>query len=126
MSARGENLADVPAQMQLEQGVMNEKPIAKRKSMKLAFTTLGCPKWDIATIIAKAKEYGFNGVDFRGYLGEMDLGLFPEFKAGIKALSENFKAASLTVSCISTSIIANTPTQDETRKNLLETEKYCR
>ena len=39
--------------------------------MKLAFTTLGCPDWDLDTIISKAAEFGFDGVDFRGCRGEM-------------------------------------------------------
>jgi len=39
--------------------------------VKLAFTTLGCPDWDLDTIISKAAEFGFDGVDFRGCRGEM-------------------------------------------------------
>ena len=30
--------------------------------MKLAFSTLGCPEWDIPTIAAKAAEYGYDGL----------------------------------------------------------------
>ncbi len=47
--------------------------------MKLAFTTLGCPNWDLDTIISKAVKYGYDGVDFRGYLGEMDIYKLPLF-----------------------------------------------
>ena len=36
--------------------------------MKIAFMTLGCPNWDLDTIITRGREYGFDGVDFRGYL----------------------------------------------------------
>ena len=35
--------------------------------MKLAFTTLGCPNWDLDTICTRGKEYGYDGVDLRGY-----------------------------------------------------------
>ena len=38
--------------------------------MKFAFSTLSAPKWDFHTIIAKAKEYGYDGVEIRGFLNE--------------------------------------------------------
>ena len=34
--------------------------------MKISFMTLGCPGWDLDTICARGREYGFDGVDFRG------------------------------------------------------------
>ncbi|HTJ56588.1 MAG TPA: sugar phosphate isomerase/epimerase family protein [Devosiaceae bacterium] len=48
--------------------------------MKLAFSTLGCPKWSFAEVLAKGPPYGFEGVAFRG-LGtdELDLAKIPEF-----------------------------------------------
>ncbi|MCL2360698.1 MAG: sugar phosphate isomerase/epimerase [Defluviitaleaceae bacterium] len=33
--------------------------------MKLAFSTLGCPDWDITQVAEKAAEYGFDGVELR-------------------------------------------------------------
>ena len=41
--------------------------------MKISFTTLGCPNWNLDTICQKGREYGFDGVDFRGYLDELDI-----------------------------------------------------
>ena len=32
----------------------------------ITFSTLACPKWDIETIIARAAEYGYNGIEWRG------------------------------------------------------------
>ena len=34
--------------------------------MKISFTTLGCPDWDLDTICRRGREYGYEGVDFRG------------------------------------------------------------
>ena len=31
--------------------------------MRLAFSTLACPKWSFETIVSRAKEYGYDGVD---------------------------------------------------------------
>jgi sugar phosphate isomerase/epimerase len=39
----------------------------------LAFSTLGCPKWDIDTILKTAVSAGYQAVEFRGLLGELDL-----------------------------------------------------
>ncbi len=31
--------------------------------MKLSFTTLGCPEWNLTTVAEKAAEYGYDGVE---------------------------------------------------------------
>ena len=53
--------------------------------MKLGFTTLGCPDWPYATIVARAREYGFDGFEIRGMMGEMDLLKVPELQPGRRA-----------------------------------------
>jgi len=47
--------------------------------MKVSFTTLGCPGWDMDTICRRGREYGYDGIDFRGYHGDLDVTLLPEF-----------------------------------------------
>ncbi|MEK9137475.1 MAG: sugar phosphate isomerase/epimerase, partial [Bacteroidota bacterium] len=71
--------------------------------MKLAFTTLGCPAWDMETILAKAVEYGFDGVDFRGYRRELKIYELPEFTSGVKLTAKRFADAGLAIPCLSTS-----------------------
>jgi hypothetical protein len=51
--------------------------------MILSFSTLGCPNWNLATICTRGQEYGFSGVDFRGYLNDLDITLLPEFTSSI-------------------------------------------
>ena len=34
--------------------------------MKLAFSTLGCPNWDLKDIFTTAKDLGYKGVEIRG------------------------------------------------------------
>ena len=41
--------------------------------MKLAFSTLGCPEWNLDQILAAARESGYEGVEWRGYQAEMEL-----------------------------------------------------
>lgn len=72
--------------------------------MKLAFMTLGCPAWDLDTICARGREYGFDGVDFRGYLDEIDITRLPLFTQQATQTRRQLEEASLAVSAISSSI----------------------
>ncbi|MEP7271547.1 MAG: sugar phosphate isomerase/epimerase family protein [Acidobacteriota bacterium] len=49
--------------------------------LPLAFSTLGCPKWDWKTILGQAATLGYSGVELRGIQGEMDLTKRPEFSS---------------------------------------------
>ena len=53
--------------------------------MKLGFSTLGCPSWPYPTIVARAREYGFDGFEIRGVMGEMDLLKVPELQPARRA-----------------------------------------
>ena len=72
--------------------------------MKISFLTLGCPNWDLDTICARGREYGFDGVDFRGYLDEIDITQLPAFTSGAAETRQKLEDAELSVSGISTSI----------------------
>lgn len=72
--------------------------------MKIAFTTLGCPGWGLDTICRRGREYGYDGVDFRGYLETMDVTTLPLFTTGVAEVRRKLADAGLGVSGISTSI----------------------
>ncbi len=72
--------------------------------MKISFTTLGCPAWDLETICRRGQEYGFDGVDFRGYRDELDVTRLPEFNSGSAATRRMLADAGLETSGISSSI----------------------
>src|SRR5512147_856061 len=76
----------------------------RRISMKLAFMTLGCPNWDLDTICTRGREYGFDGVDFRGYLDEIDITKLPLFTTQAAGTLRQLNDAGLEVSGVSTSI----------------------
>lgn len=52
-----------------------------RPKPKLAFSTLGCPKWSLSTVLKTAVDYGYQAVEFRGLEGELDLPKRPEFNS---------------------------------------------
>src|SRR5688500_20333868 len=33
---------------------------------KVTFSTLACPDWSIETVVARASEYGYDGIEWRG------------------------------------------------------------
>ncbi len=56
-----------------------------RQTPKLSFSTLGCPAWSLATILKTAAQSGYQGVEFRGLAGELDLPKCPEFSTAARA-----------------------------------------
>ena len=94
--------------------------------MKLAFTTLGCPNWDLDTIITNAVENGYDGVDFRGYLGQLDIYNFPEFSTHAKDTARRFQEHSLEIPCFSSSVRLYTSTNEEYEKYLEELKEYAK
>ncbi|MEX0885126.1 MAG: sugar phosphate isomerase/epimerase [Phycisphaeraceae bacterium] len=72
--------------------------------MKLSFMTLGCPKWDLDTICRQGQTNGFDAVDLRGYLDELDVTRLPAFTTGAAATRRQLGDAGLAVSGISSSI----------------------
>jgi sugar phosphate isomerase/epimerase len=71
--------------------------------MKLAFSTLGCPEWDLPTIVAKAQSMGYGGVEFRGLLGYLDLPELVEFGAKIDETKKRFEDAGIEVAALGAS-----------------------
>lgn len=72
--------------------------------MKISFTTLGCPGWDLETICRRARDYGYQGIDFRGYLNDLDVTLLPQFTSGAAETRKMLADYGLETSGISTSI----------------------
>ena len=73
--------------------------------MKLAFSTLGCPQWDVDQIVGTARANGYDGVELRAYQGSLDvleaLGGFPGGPAGFR---RRLARAGLEVCCLDTSV----------------------
>lgn len=72
--------------------------------MKTCFTTLGCPGWDLDTILMQGPAMGFDGVDFRGLGEDLDITQLPAFTTGLSATARRFTDAGLHVCGISSSL----------------------
>jgi sugar phosphate isomerase/epimerase len=72
--------------------------------MDLSFTTLGCPEWDLDTIITQARSLGYKGIDFRGYQGENNIWTCTEFSEKAEKTRDIIFEQGLEVPCFSSSI----------------------
>jgi sugar phosphate isomerase/epimerase len=72
--------------------------------MKFAFSTISCPQWDFPTLVAKAKEYGYDGVEIRGFLNENTLTAANVFVGDPAAVRDTFAKGGIAVACLSSSI----------------------
>ena len=72
--------------------------------MKIGMTTLGCPEWDLETICARGRQYGFDGLDFRGLQDTLDVTLLPAFTSRVGETKRLLADAGLAVSGLSSSI----------------------
>jgi sugar phosphate isomerase/epimerase len=100
--------------------------------MKISFTTLGCPDWDLDTICARGSQFGFEGVDFRGIGETLDITQTREFTSRIGETRQKLRDAGLEVSGISSSIRVCVPEKladnlEEARRTLaLARELGCK
>lgn len=60
---------------------------------RLAFSTLGCPKWSFPQVLDFAGANGYSGIELRGILGDLDLPNRPEFAPDQIAASKKAIAA---------------------------------
>jgi sugar phosphate isomerase/epimerase len=72
--------------------------------MNFAFSTVSCPKWDFQTIATRAKEYGYDGVEVRGFLNESILTASNVFLTDPAKLKSLFKFAGVRIACLASSI----------------------
>jgi sugar phosphate isomerase/epimerase len=72
--------------------------------MKFAFSTVACPTWDFQTVAARAKEYGYDGVEIRGFLNESLLTAANVFLSDPAKVGEIFRGAGVEIACLASSI----------------------
>jgi sugar phosphate isomerase/epimerase len=68
--------------------------------MKIGFSTLGCPDWNLEGVIALAKQMGYAGVELRGVQGAMHLPTAPALSADPAAVRNLFDEAGVELACL--------------------------
>jgi len=92
--------------------------------MKLSFSTLGCPDWDLEMIVRRAKEYGYEGIEIRGILRQFDLTRVPELTEGVAETRKLLESHGISVACISASSRFSSSDPDERRANLISAKAH--
>lgn len=72
--------------------------------MKLAFSTLGCPNWDLNQIADAVRRFGYDAIELRAVGGDLDLLSRPEFQKTELATTRGwFEDQNVSVCCVDTS-----------------------
>ncbi|HSJ88655.1 MAG TPA: sugar phosphate isomerase/epimerase family protein [Anaerolineales bacterium] len=89
----------------------------------ITFSTLACPKWQVETVIVKAVEFGYDGIEWRG--GPQGH-LQPDMPAAVKAL---IRRRCADAGLISLAVTAYTgfvsPSAEERQANVDELRRYA-
>jgi len=94
--------------------------------MKLAFSTLGCPNWEMEDVARAAREYGYAGVELRALGGGLDLLSRPEFQPGEVARTREWLAGrGLEVCCVDTSCTFDSTEDAERRRQVEIAGRHC-
>jgi sugar phosphate isomerase/epimerase len=87
--------------------------------MKLAFSTLGCPQWELERIAQAARAYGYQAVELRAIGGDLDLLQRPEFQPDAIETTRRWLAdQSLAICCVDTSCTFDSRDEDERREQI--------
>jgi len=72
--------------------------------MKFAFSTVSCPAWDFETIVARAAEYGYDGVEIRAFSNESVLTAANVFLSDPQKVRRLFAEKNIEICCLASSI----------------------
>ncbi len=98
---------------------------AKQKRYPIAFSTLGCPKWEWKTILKQASEMGYMAIELRGIQGEMDLARRPEFAgARLKESMKDLQALDLRISDLGASARMHEPEAARRAEQMNEAKRF--
>jgi sugar phosphate isomerase/epimerase len=100
--------------------------IKKETSLKLSFSTLGCPDWSFDKIIDFARDNQYSGIEVRGILRQMNLPLVPEFSnsGAIQTTLKKMNDRGLKFVDLGSSCALHFPKGEERTKNLDEGKRF--
>lgn len=84
--------------------------------MKIAFSSLACPNWDLKTIIDNASSMGFDGVELRGLQGELHLPCAQELAGPSNVVRNKFTDHQIELVCVSSSATLSSKNRHELAK----------
>lgn len=92
---------------------------------RLAFSTLGCPKWPFAQVLDFAGSNGYAGIELRGILGDLDLPNRPEFAPDqIAATKKAIASHGLRISDLGSSSEMHHADPDKRAKSIADAKRF--
>ena len=121
MNTRRQFLKTASSALLLPLIMTKEKP----NRLSLAFSTLGCPKWDFTKILDFAAQHGFRGIELRGLEGNLDLPSHPIFAPDrIQQTKRQIQASKLTIASVSSSVNLYMPDPEKRTKELADGRRF--
>jgi sugar phosphate isomerase/epimerase len=107
-------------------GFSGVQAISAAPSLKLAYSTLGCPDWSYEQALAFAARHGYSGLEIRGIKRELDLTKCPEFRdaGSIRASLTKARDAGIRIVDLGTSTALHMPAGAERSKMLDEGRRF--
>lgn len=94
--------------------------------MKVSFSTLACPDWTMAQIIAMASRESYDGIELRFVQGEDSLWKLPVFSGkGLAATKRELADRALSISCLDTSCRFHSPDAAERGRWITEGKRMA-
>jgi sugar phosphate isomerase/epimerase len=95
------------------------------KRLPIAFSTLGCPRWEWKKILDQASKLGFAALELRGLLDEMDLSKSPQFTgARLKESLKDLSALGIKASDLGASARLGEPDPTKRAAQIDEAKRY--
>ena len=92
--------------------------------MKLAFSTLGCPRWSLDQIAQAAESYGFQGIEVRGVQDDLDVTNRSEFTSKASLTYRQLQNRGIAIACFSSSVMLSDPDAASCEKSQDELKRY--
>ena len=93
--------------------------------LPLAFSTLGCPAWELSKILDFAQANGYAAVELRGLMGNLDLPSRPEFAPDrIAQTKKQIADRGIKIACVSSSTELHEPDAAKREKGIADASRF--
>ena len=105
--------------------VLSRFTVGADERLPLAFSTLGCPAWELSKILEFAQGNGFAAVELRGLMGNLDLPSRPEFAPERLAQTKKQIAdQGIKIACVSSSTELHEPDAAKREKGIADAIRF--
>lgn len=100
-------------------------PAEKLAPLPIAFSTLGCPAWDLQKILTFGEQHGFAAIEFRGLQGNLDLPSHEAFSPDhVAQTKREILSHGLRVTCVSSSASLHESDPEKRSKILSDARRF--